>query len=108
MIDLTLDALLSLTAEWSEKGSFVRYNSWCCASHVHAGGVGSAANAEVGLIVGYVGASHVAPESKEKHAKLLMAGRNHSSHTSTLVFLDDVVYWFPRDSGTGCHNTLER
>ena len=37
-------------------------------------GVGSAANAQMGLIVGYVGGSHIAPENEDGHAGTLMAG----------------------------------
>jgi hypothetical protein len=54
------------------------------------GGVGSAANAGVGLIVGYVGASHVPPESKEKHAKLLMAGTRADNGQGAAVVIEDM------------------
>merc|ERR1712187_383981 len=36
--------------------------------------VGSASNAGIGLIVGYVGAGHIAPELQKAHAQMLMAG----------------------------------
>ncbi|CAM9238672.1 unnamed protein product [Choristocarpus tenellus] len=44
----------------------------CVAVEDSLSGVGSAANAEVGLIVGYVGASHIKEEKKSPHAKALM------------------------------------
>ena len=37
-------------------------------------GVGSASNANIGLIVGYVGGSHVAPADKASHAATLLSG----------------------------------
>ena len=40
----------------------------CVAVEDSTSGVGSAANAKMGLIVGYVGGSHIAPESEEAHA----------------------------------------
>jgi len=46
----------------------------CIAVEDSASGVGSASNAGIGLIVGYVGAGHIADEMKESHAKMLMAG----------------------------------
>jgi beta-phosphoglucomutase-like phosphatase (HAD superfamily) len=44
----------------------------CVAVEDSASGVGSAANAKVGLIIGYVGASHI--HDKEGHAAMLMMG----------------------------------
>lgn len=46
----------------------------CVAVEDSASGVGSASNAGIGLLVGYVGASHIAEELKESHARMLMAG----------------------------------
>lgn len=46
----------------------------CVAVEDSASGVGSAANAGIGFIVGYVGGSHIALEEKEAHARMLMAG----------------------------------
>ena len=37
-------------------------------------GVGSAANAKIGLIVGYVGATHISSENKDAHALSLLGG----------------------------------
>jgi len=46
----------------------------CIAVEDSASGVGSASNAGIGLIVGYVGAGHISEDMKEAHAKMLMAG----------------------------------
>ncbi|CAN0196921.1 unnamed protein product [Ectocarpus sp. 6 AP-2014] len=43
----------------------------CVAVEDSASGVGSAFAAEMGLIVGYVGASHISEERKTEHAKML-------------------------------------
>merc|ERR1712187_56159 len=54
-------------------GSVGRLPSDCVAVEDSASGVGSASNAGIGLIVGYVGAGHIAPELHEAHAHMLMA-----------------------------------
>lgn len=46
----------------------------CVAVEDSVSGIGSAANAGIGLIVGYVGGLHIAPEMEEAHAKELMSG----------------------------------
>ncbi|CAM9656643.1 unnamed protein product [Phaeothamnion confervicola] len=46
----------------------------CVAVEDSASGVGSASNAGIGFIVGYVGASHIPADSIDGHAKSLMAG----------------------------------
>jgi len=46
----------------------------CVAVEDSASGVGSASNAGIGLIVGYVGASHIGQDAKASHASMLMAG----------------------------------
>eukprot|EP00440_Ansanella_granifera_P074772 gb/GFBE01081143.1/.p1 GENE.gb/GFBE01081143.1/~~gb/GFBE01081143.1/.p1 ORF type:complete len:950 (+),score=198.27 gb/GFBE01081143.1/:1-2850(+) len=46
----------------------------CVAVEDSASGVGSAANAGIGFIVGYVGGSHIDSELKESHARMLMEG----------------------------------
>jgi beta-phosphoglucomutase-like phosphatase (HAD superfamily) len=51
-----------------------RSPSECIAVEDSASGVGSASNAGIGLIVGYVGAGHIAPEVQKTHACMLMAG----------------------------------
>ena len=53
--------------------------SACIAVEDSASGVGSAANASCGLIVGYVGATHIPAERKDSHAKMLMAGSKSES-----------------------------
>jgi beta-phosphoglucomutase-like phosphatase (HAD superfamily) len=55
-------------------GSVGRLPSDCIAVEDSASGVGSASNAGMGLIVGYVGAGHIAPELQKSHAQMLMAG----------------------------------
>jgi len=66
--------------------------SRCVAVEDSASGVGSASNAGVGLIVGYVGASHVAPEQREAHARLLAAGTRATNGRGA-----DLVLWDMRD-----------
>merc|ERR1712146_866674 len=56
-----------------------REPSTCIAVEDSASGVGSASNAGIGLIVGYVGASHIGPDSKASHASMLMAGTRASN-----------------------------
>lgn len=46
----------------------------CVAVEDSVSGTGSAANADIGLIVGYVGGSHITREMEENHARSLMAG----------------------------------
>lgn len=45
---------------------------YCCAVEDSASGVGSASNAQMGLIIGYVGANHI--KDKQTHAEMLMKG----------------------------------
>ena len=47
----------------------------CIAVEDSVSGVGSAANASVSLIIGYVGASHITPEAQDAHAHSLLLGR---------------------------------
>mmetsp|Transcript_102277 Transcript_102277/g.292766 ORF Transcript_102277/g.292766 Transcript_102277/m.292766 type:complete len:355 (+) Transcript_102277:1051-2115(+) len=46
----------------------------CIAVEDSGSGVGSASNAGMGLIVGYVGATHIPAENKESHAQMLLEG----------------------------------
>merc|ERR1719183_3465265 len=46
----------------------------CIAVEDSASGVGSASNAGIGLIVGYVGGGHIQSEAETAHARMLMAG----------------------------------
>ena len=52
-------------------------------------GVGSAANARMGLIVGYVGGSHISDENEDGHAGTLMAGsRSDDGRGADIVVRD--------------------
>ena len=61
----------------------------CVAVEDSASGVGSAANAKLGLIVGYVGASHIA--DKEGHAKMLLAGKRSDDGRGADVVIEDMA-----------------
>jgi beta-phosphoglucomutase-like phosphatase (HAD superfamily) len=64
----------------------------CVAVEDSSSGVGSAANAGVGFIVGYVGASHIRPEKKDSHAKMLMSGnRSVDKKTGADIVIDDML-----------------
>jgi beta-phosphoglucomutase-like phosphatase (HAD superfamily) len=63
-----------------------RVPSECIAVEDSASGVGSASNAGIGLIVGYVGAGHIAPKLQESHAHMLMAGEKaHNKRGADIV-----------------------
>jgi len=53
-------------------------------------GVGSAANAKMGLIVGYVGGSHIAPENEDGHAGTLMAGERSDDKRGADITIRDM------------------
>jgi beta-phosphoglucomutase-like phosphatase (HAD superfamily) len=55
-----------------------------------ASGVGSASNANVGFIVGYVGGTHVAPSLKESHARMLMRGERATSGRGAEIVIEDM------------------
>jgi len=55
-----------------------------------ASGVGSASNANVGFIVGYVGGTHVADELKESHARMLMRGERATSGRGAEMVISDM------------------
>lgn len=55
-----------------------------------ASGVGSASNANVGFIVGYVGGTHVADELKESHARMLMRGERATSGRGAEIVISDM------------------
>mmetsp|Transcript_43616 Transcript_43616/g.76906 ORF Transcript_43616/g.76906 Transcript_43616/m.76906 type:complete len:349 (+) Transcript_43616:107-1153(+) len=63
--------------------------SRCVAVEDSASGVGSAANAKVGLILGYVGSSHIPAAKKEGHARSLMAGEKAEDGRGAEVVLMD-------------------
>mmetsp|Transcript_39320 Transcript_39320/g.85529 ORF Transcript_39320/g.85529 Transcript_39320/m.85529 type:complete len:347 (-) Transcript_39320:192-1232(-) len=56
-----------------------------------ASGVGSASNAGVGLIVGYVGASHIADEVADSHARMLMAGTRADNGQGAQIVISDMT-----------------
>ncbi|KNC77265.1 hypothetical protein SARC_10274 [Sphaeroforma arctica JP610] len=74
----------------------------CVAVEDSGSGVGSAANAKLGLIVGYVGAGHIAEAAKDEHAKMLMSGgRSENGRGAAIVLrnLQDllpIVYAFEK------------
>eukprot|EP00667_Euglena_gracilis_P014149 EG_transcript_14644 len=63
--------------------------SHCIAVEDSASGVGSAANAKMGLIVGYVGGSHIPSEKKAAHAAMLMRGERSQDRRGADVVLGD-------------------
>ena len=86
----------------------------CVAVEDSASGVGSAANAELGLILGYVGSSHIEESNKEKHANVLLAGaKSQNGRGAEIVCLEfsDVILcieWFMEKLKTdGPPSTLE-
>ena len=74
-------------------------------------GVGSAANARMGLIVGYVGGSHISAENEDGHAGTLMAGaRSDDGRGADIVVRDmrdlvPVVEHFKSVCGSGTKET---
>mmetsp|Transcript_28466 Transcript_28466/g.45773 ORF Transcript_28466/g.45773 Transcript_28466/m.45773 type:complete len:340 (+) Transcript_28466:30-1049(+) len=62
----------------------------CVAVEDSTSGVGSAANAKVGFIVGYVGASHIPPEKKKSHAESLLSGKKSKDGRGANVVIEDM------------------
>eukprot|EP00612_Vaucheria_litorea_P005299 CAMPEP_0171459846 /NCGR_PEP_ID=MMETSP0945-20130129/4959_1 /TAXON_ID=109269 /ORGANISM="Vaucheria litorea, Strain CCMP2940" /LENGTH=323 /DNA_ID=CAMNT_0011985931 /DNA_START=181 /DNA_END=1152 /DNA_ORIENTATION=+ len=62
----------------------------CVAVEDSESGVGSASNANIGLIIGYVGASHVPSDRKAKHAGALIAGTRAKSGRGAEIVLADM------------------
>ena len=61
----------------------------CIAVEDSTSGVGSAANAGLGMIVGYVGGSHISQEMEDGHAGTLMAGgRSENGRGADIVIRD--------------------
>lgn len=58
-------------------------------------GVGSAANAKIGMIVGYVGGSHIAEGSKDDHAATLMAGGRSEDGRGADIVVSDMLDLVP-------------
>eukprot|EP00611_Tribonema_gayanum_P006383 TRINITY_DN15683_c0_g1_i5.p1 TRINITY_DN15683_c0_g1~~TRINITY_DN15683_c0_g1_i5.p1 ORF type:complete len:374 (+),score=114.35 TRINITY_DN15683_c0_g1_i5:41-1123(+) len=79
----------------------------CVAVEDSGSGVGSAANAGVGMIVGYVGASHIPEDKKDSHAKMLMSGdRSKDGRGADIVIsnmrdLPKVIAFFKEQRGAG-------
>lgn len=74
----------------------------CIAVEDSTSGVGSAANAGLGMIVGYVGGSHISAEMEDGHAGTLMAGgRSENGRGADIVIRDmkDLV-------GGGTHGVI--
>merc|ERR1712039_646221 len=67
-----------------------RLPSECIAVEDSASGVGSASNAGIGLIVGYVGAGHIAKELQKAHARMLMAGEKAQNKRGADVVISDM------------------
>jgi hypothetical protein len=57
--------------------------------------VGSAANAKVGVIVGYVGGSHVALDAKDAHAATLMSGVKADDGRGADIVISDFTDLLP-------------
>eukprot|EP00959_Pyramimonas_sp_CCMP1952_P421479 8829787-Pyramimonas_sp.AAC.1 len=56
-----------------------------------ASGVGSASNAGVGLIVGYVGASHIGDDVTDSHARMLMEGTRADNGVGAHIVISDML-----------------
>eukprot|EP00468_Gymnochlora_sp_CCMP2014_P007874 CAMPEP_0167749818 /NCGR_PEP_ID=MMETSP0110_2-20121227/5630_1 /TAXON_ID=629695 /ORGANISM="Gymnochlora sp., Strain CCMP2014" /LENGTH=345 /DNA_ID=CAMNT_0007635037 /DNA_START=202 /DNA_END=1235 /DNA_ORIENTATION=+ len=65
----------------------------CIAFEDSESGVGSAANAGVGMIIGYVGASHIPLDEKTRHAEKLIDTKKSEQERGA-----DIVVWDIRDS----------
>lgn len=52
-------------------------------------GVGSAANAGMGLILGYVGGSHIPADKKASHAEMLMSGGKSEDGRGALLVVEE-------------------
>jgi len=61
----------------------------CIAVEDSASGVGSASNAGVGMIVGYVGASHIKEAVIDSHAKMLMDGTKADNGIGADIVIED-------------------
>jgi HAD superfamily hydrolase (TIGR01509 family) len=69
--------------------------SRCVAVEDSTSGVGSAANAKVGVIVGYVGGSHVALDAKDAHAATLMSGVKADDGRGADIVISDFTDLLP-------------
>lgn len=71
------------------KGESLRPRN-CMAVEDSGSGVGSAANAHIGIIVGYVGASHIPQEKKHSHAEMLMSGSRSKDKVGADIVISDM------------------
>lgn len=55
-----------------------------------ASGVGSASNADIGFIVGYVGGSHISDEVTNSHAQMLMQGTRADNGRGAEIVISDM------------------
>lgn len=62
----------------------------CVAVEDSVSGVGSAANANIALIVGYVGASHITPDSQDTHADSLLQGAKSDNGIGADIVIRDM------------------
>ena len=85
----------------------------CVAVEDSGSGVGSASNAGMGMIVGYVGATHIPAENKESHAQMLLEGAKAKDGRGAEIVITDFtdllplveafdarrpgVHWFTKD-----------
>eukprot|EP00611_Tribonema_gayanum_P022711 TRINITY_DN4618_c0_g1_i2.p1 TRINITY_DN4618_c0_g1~~TRINITY_DN4618_c0_g1_i2.p1 ORF type:complete len:290 (-),score=58.57 TRINITY_DN4618_c0_g1_i2:458-1327(-) len=67
----------------------------CIAVEDSESGVGSASNAGIGLIVGYVGASHIPLALKGTHAEALMAGKRAADGRGADVVIEHMADLLP-------------
>ena len=63
----------------------------CIAVEDSVSGVGSAANAKIGLIVGYVGGSHIPYDRREEQAKALMKGGKSIDRRGADIVITDMT-----------------
>lgn len=63
----------------------------CIAVEDSGSGVGSAANAQIGLIVGYVGSSHIHSSDQDEHAKMLMSGNKSKDGRGAEIVMGDIL-----------------
>mmetsp|Transcript_11931 Transcript_11931/g.14433 ORF Transcript_11931/g.14433 Transcript_11931/m.14433 type:complete len:609 (-) Transcript_11931:178-2004(-) len=67
----------------------------CCAVEDSVSGVGSASNAQLGLIVGYVGANHIVADLKQSNAELLLKGEKSDNGRGADIVIHDFADLMP-------------
>lgn len=79
----------------------------CVAVEDSGSGVGSAANAGMGLILGYVGGSHIPADKKASHAEMLMSGGKSEDGRGALLVVEEfrnlasLIRVYKQDQETG-------